>query len=344
MNFIVILDPCNNPTFLKALVLIQNIINVIFIAIPIILIVMLSIDLFKNVISTEEEQKKNLKLIFKRILYAIAVFFVPTIVNIFLTLISDSIMDITSDYNSCIENMDNIEYFEQIAQKLEAEEQKSKEEAVKSKTKIITTIKNYSTSISTSTNEGSSVGKKYTLTDSQLKGIAVICQKEQGTVTGAKAEATLIANRFELFGSSYGTDGTGLYNYVAKSGWWGKEKTTTSYMQSTKNLQNLDSNILATVKQVLVYGDRTALAPYVDEHDCIYCGKKYGYDITKLITDGRIITDKNQLKNHSNYIKDTTIIYNKYGASYTFYTFPTSTSDPFGYTKTAKEKYNKLNK
>ena len=39
---------------------------------------------------------------------------------------------------------------------------------------------------------------------------------------------------------------------------------------------------------------------------------------------------------------DETIIYNKMGAIYTYYTHPTSTSDPFGYTESAKNRINGL--
>ena len=39
---------------------------------------------------------------------------------------------------------------------------------------------------------------KYTLTDAQLRGIASLCQQEQGTAQGAAAEASLMANHMEL--------------------------------------------------------------------------------------------------------------------------------------------------
>ena len=38
-----------------------------------------------------------------------------------------------------------------------------------------------------------------------------------------------------------------------------------------------------------------------------------------------------------------TVIYNKMGAVYTFYQFPTIKSDPFGYTSSAKKKVDSLN-
>ena len=99
------------------------------------------------------------------------------------------------------------------------------------------------------------------------------------------------------------------------------------------------SDVLKAVKDVLVNGNRT-LPLYVDEHDCISCGS-YGFDINKIKVNGKTITDHSWLLNKSNYIKDKTVIYNKYGAVYTFYSFPTSTSDPFGYTTYAKNKVDK---
>ena len=38
----------------------------------------------------------------------------------------------------------------------------------------------------------------------------------------------------------------------------------------------------------------------------------------------------------SAYVKNKTVMKNRYGATYTFYCFPTSKSDPFGYTSEAK--------
>jgi len=157
----------------------------------------------------------------------------------------------------------------------------------------------------------------------------MLCQREQSSAIGAAAEASLMANRFELYGSKFGSGATGLYNYIRNSGWWASSK---NHMD---NVSGLTSSVLSAVRDVLVSGKRT-LPKYVDEHDCIYCGS-YGYDIVKIITDGNIITAKNELVDHSNYIKDRTIIYNKYGAVYTFYTFPTEKSDPFGYTSYAKK-------
>ena len=166
----------------------------------------------------------------------------------------------------------------------------------------------------------------------------MICQREQGSAVGAAAEASLIANRFELHANKqkFGTGATGLYNYVKDSGWWGNSAGT--YMADTKKLK---SDVLTAVHNVLVLGKRT-LPLYVDEHDCIDCGA-YGFDVVKIVIGDKTITNKNELLNRDNYKKDVTVIYNKYESVFTFHSFPTDYSDPFGYTDGAKIKYNELN-
>ena len=199
--------------------------------------------------------------------------------------------------------------------------------------------------------DGLFIGTKYDLTEKQLKSIARLCQQEQGSAVGAAVEASLMANRFELFGSKYGSGAEGLYNYVAYSKWFAGSKKymgmtvdkNGEYVQSEKSakkiMNQLRDDVYTAVYEVLNLGKRK-LPLYVDEHDCIDCGK-YGFDVVKIVTGGTIITkdDKKAIKNHDNYVRDKTIIYNRYKSEYTFYTFPTKSSDPFGYTASAKNKY-----
>lgn len=163
------------------------------------------------------------------------------------------------------------------------------------------------------------VCKKYNLSQSDLEGIAGIALKEQGTAEGAKAEASLMANKYEIDKSS-----KSLFNYVNDNGWWNSD---------SKGSPTKDKEVLEAVKDALVNGNRS-FPSYVDEHDCIYCGS-YGWDIVKLKVNGKTITDHKGLLEHKNYIKDKTEIYQRasYGGHYTFYSFPTEGSDPFGYTK-----------
>ena len=63
------------------LVVAKNVVNVIKFGVPILLIILGSIDLAKAVISSkDDEMKKAQGLLIKRIIYALAVFFVVTLV------------------------------------------------------------------------------------------------------------------------------------------------------------------------------------------------------------------------------------------------------------------------
>lgn len=82
-------NACENVDILRVCYFIKQLLKIAFIILPIVLIVMLSIDFAKNVVSQEDEMKKNLQLAIKRLLYAVAVFLVPTIVNIAINVIGD---------------------------------------------------------------------------------------------------------------------------------------------------------------------------------------------------------------------------------------------------------------
>ena len=165
--------------------------------------------------------------------------------------------------------------------------------------------------------QGSYTGDTYSLSESQLRGIARLCQQEQGTVQGAMAEASLMANRFELYGGSFGSGGDGLYNYVRNSGWF----ANAGYWMDQGG--SVDSAILEGVRQVLVQGNRT-LPANIDEHD--YMG-----DILYVENNGETFNPYDR----SQYIPNVTVIHNAMGAVYTFYCFPSAGSDPFGYTSAA---------
>ena len=154
------------------------------------------------------------------------------------------------------------------------------------------------------------------LTDEQIKGIASLCMQEQGTLKGAAAEASLIANRFDLYSS--GTTGSELYSYIQNAGWWADASSVMGRM-------NAGADYVEVVKAVLVKGKRT-LPGYVDEH--VTLGRQW---IVSATNDGSGI----DVMNRSAYVQNKTIIQQSGavgGGKYTFYSFPDTNSDPFGYT------------
>ena len=156
---------------------------------------------------------------------------------------------------------------------------------------------------------------KYALTEAQLIAIARVCEREQGTVTGAKAEASLMANQLETSASrqkKYGTGADGLYNWVRNGGWFHKSAYWMDHA-------SVSPAVVEGVRDVLVNGNRT-LPWFIDEHDCLS-------DITSVSTGS--------VRNKSAYIQDKTIVKNVYGGTWIFWCFPDSHADPFGYTPAA---------
>ena len=75
------LNLCEESNVLSVILYLKEIINVIQIIIPIILIIMCAVDLGKIMLNPEDKKRPK---IFKRMVAAVAVFFIPTILNIVL--------------------------------------------------------------------------------------------------------------------------------------------------------------------------------------------------------------------------------------------------------------------
>ena len=85
-----ILTACNNSSMLNTILFIKNIINIVFIIVPIILVLFFSIDIAKNVLSKDnQENQKNLKLGIKRIIYSVVLMFIPLLIKSFMSMIND---------------------------------------------------------------------------------------------------------------------------------------------------------------------------------------------------------------------------------------------------------------
>lgn len=180
-------------------------------------------------------------------------------------------------------------------------------------------------------------GKKYALTDGQLKGILAIAKAENGgTLNALKFEASIMANLFEHYGPGLGEseDAAGLVHYLrrqpgAQSGWFA------AYDKYDENYSGYTQEEFDAVKDVLVNGNRT-LPPQILEHD------SFG-DIKSIEINGNKYTDHDNIYKYENYVSGKTII-TALGDPYVFYSFanpdgktisdssgPNLTGDPFGY-------------
>lgn len=93
MNFLVSIDGtnfCNQAS--KVFQLLGVVINILKIAIPIIIVLLAILDLGKAVMAGEEKEiKEAQKMLVKRIIYGVLIFFVTTIVQVVFGLIGENI-------------------------------------------------------------------------------------------------------------------------------------------------------------------------------------------------------------------------------------------------------------
>lgn len=329
---------CSDYDVLRSIDFSINIFSAIFILVPILMIVLPSVDLFKAVVSNDNELlKKATNKIVKRLIMGVAVFFVPLIGTIFITFLNDN-MNTNINVSECLANINNLDYYKNLDDMKTEQEKHEKEERERARILAASIANNYDDE---TTDEGSSLGQTYNLSDDQISYLTGVAVHEQGTPEGAAVEVSLMLNRYELHGSGYSS----VYEYVKNSRWFHPAKVySVSYLIAKGNANPAAKS---RVKSVIKLGNRS-LALYVDEHDCINC---YGRcsngnkgDICYLKEGNRTISSMAQLRNKNTYVRDKTVIYNIYDGVYTFYSFPCSGCDPFGYTAGAKRKYDRLNR
>ena len=316
---------CENILFLRLLKYFNTALSLMRFIVPILLIIKLTIDIYKGIIEVGDNSAKEK--ILKRVIACVIIFLVPTMVNVFLELI-ETISGYNFSYSECTYNIKNIDFLVE-KEELEAKlilEQESSVNYQKYQAAISDLNSKIANNTSSTTDAmGIRIGEKYNVTDKQLENIAKVCQREQGRPTGAAAEAELMINKYVMSGYS-----GSFYDYLFNSKygkWWHPIKV--GNYSSTK----LKPEIKEAVRKVVVEGQRKYPA-YINEHDCIKCG-----DVKYITTNGNK-ADKN---NRNEYVQDKTFVYTVYKASssvkyWIFYAFPDEKSDPFGYTHDAKEK------
>jgi len=105
---IYLLEVCNNSELLNFIYLGKKISSLLFLFVPIVLIVLIIIDVFKMVTGASEEKtiKSNTKSIINRIVFAVLIFFVPTIVDVVMSLVANAGIDVGQNYKECMNNLE----------------------------------------------------------------------------------------------------------------------------------------------------------------------------------------------------------------------------------------------
>lgn len=99
----------------------------------------------------------------------------------------------------------------------------------------------------------------YSLTEAQIDTIAILCQRVAGEdIMLAAAEASLIANRYELYSNDPVGDGTYLVKYMKECGYWGDD--VNGYLVG----HHADQTVGFVVRDALINGHRI-FPSYVDD-------------------------------------------------------------------------------
>lgn len=149
------------------------------------------------------------------------------------------------------------------------------------------------------------------LTDKQVRKLAALCYTEGGDANGAADVASIMANRYELYGRKH----KNLYKYVRNGGWW---PLASAEMDEGK----APAKVIAVVSAVLKDGKRT-LPCFIDEYD------RLG-DIKSLSNSKSPM----KRKSYSKGVK----VRNVYGSTWRFWAFVGGDADACGYTAKAKRK------
>ena len=122
------MDFCTNPNLLQLIYLLKLVIRITVILLPIFIIIKSSIDTYKAVVSNkpQDELKENFKKMARRVIAAVIIFFIPTIVSY----AANEFLD-EDDISACFTNanLDKIEELkaEREEQRLEQVEQEKEE-------------------------------------------------------------------------------------------------------------------------------------------------------------------------------------------------------------------------
>lgn len=159
------------------------------------------------------------------------------------------------------------------------------------------------------------VGKKYNLSENDLKYLAYVAMKEQNSPDGVRMELSLIANRYEQ--NSRGYDN--IRDYVQDCGWWA-DSATTGY-------KDPGPEYTAIARDVLNDGNRY-LTSNVNQH--------YNLNsVRKVEVNGEVLKKVDGKYDTSQFIPNKTVIYESNSVKWTFVGFAPNNKwdvqgDPFG--------------
>lgn len=126
-----IINFCEDAGVLKSLLIIKTIIHIIFILVPVALVVVTIISLVKVLLSGDDIAKEQVSMFIKRVVIAVLIFVIPSIINAILNSLGTRFPNGT--YLSCYNNAtkEKITYYENLEKQRIEKEEKEKQEKIK---------------------------------------------------------------------------------------------------------------------------------------------------------------------------------------------------------------------
>ena len=135
---------CENLDFIRIIYFLKNILDIIYIIVPILLILMLAIDISKIILASDIEgvRKKSMSMIVKRTLAVIAIFFLPAFLFylIGLTGVSGANDGVLCWNKASIDTIEHLQAARDLEEELKKQEKEAKREEVSSNTAYVSGI------------------------------------------------------------------------------------------------------------------------------------------------------------------------------------------------------------
>lgn len=286
MLFLVINEFCNEYNVLAIILFIKKLLNIIFMLVPICLIVMLSIDLAKNVIAkNEDDMKKNINIFIKRILYCVAIFFVMPIVTFSISLLGNISTFSSTSFVECYNGATD----EAVSILKEVEDEKEKQTEAEYEKEIAEYVESVKEETSNSNNNNSTNNKNIVSYD--------------GTIYVGDSRTVQMCNYLNIYnGSSFKSGSDELC--IAKSGEglsWLKNTAEKKILKILKANPKKNYNIIINLGVNNMYHNSNPYSSYVKEYN----------SFNKKIGDSRLIvvsvTQTNYKSNGTTSISNTTV-------------------------------------
>ncbi len=116
-----VLKACQDYRFLSVLSYVKTVVNIMFYLVPAIAILFIGFRVAKIVMSGDPGNKDHIKPLVSKIIALVAVFFVPTLVSLLASLLSNSGIGVAVEYDACMEHATS-EYISFYRAKEEAED------------------------------------------------------------------------------------------------------------------------------------------------------------------------------------------------------------------------------